>query len=73
MRELLHLPYSSWSEKARWVLDVPRVPYAARRYRPLLGELSPRRMLGRVRGPSSVRVPIDEKTAFGDSFEKARA
>jgi hypothetical protein len=40
MTELLALPYSPWSEKARWALDVRGVPYDYRRYQPVLGELA---------------------------------
>ena len=32
MTELLGLPYSPWTEKARFALDVRRVPYTFRYY-----------------------------------------
>ena len=72
MRELLHLPYSPWSEKARWALDVRKVPYEPRLYQPLLGEPGLRRMLKRFRGPVSVPVLIDGDQVLADSFEIAR-
>jgi glutathione S-transferase len=49
MNELLALPYSPWSEKARWALDVRGVPYRYRHYQPLLGELGVRRTLRKYR------------------------
>jgi glutathione S-transferase len=36
--ELLGLPYSPWSEKARWPLDARRVPYKNVTYAPWVGE-----------------------------------
>jgi glutathione S-transferase len=72
MRELFHLPYSPWSEKARWALDIRKVPYERRLYQPLLGELGLRRMLGRYRGPVSVPVLRDGDRVIADSFEIAR-
>ena len=72
MRELLQLPYSPWSEKARWALDLRKVPYERRLYQPLLGEPALRRMLKRYRGPVSVPVLIDGDQALADSFESAR-
>jgi len=39
MTELVGIPFSPWSEKARWALDVRRVPYRKVTYAPLLGEV----------------------------------
>jgi glutathione S-transferase len=69
---LLQLPYSPWSERARWALDTRGIDYKQRRYQPLLGELELRRRLGRWRGPVSVPVLITDDDAIGDSVEIAR-
>jgi glutathione S-transferase len=71
--ELLALPYSPWSEKARWALDVRGVPYDYRRYQPLLGEPALRVKLRRVRG--RVTVPVlttDDGVVLSDSTDIAR-
>src|SRR5580704_5617991 len=54
--QLLGLPYSPWSEKARWALDARHVPYADVTYAPLVGELALRRKLGKWTG--AVTVPV---------------
>ncbi len=53
---LLHIPYSPWSERARWALDVRGVAYRSLIYQPLVGELGLRLRLRRWRGPVSVPV-----------------
>lgn len=73
MTDLLGLPYSPWSEKARWALDVRRVPYTSRLYQPLLGEPALRLKLRRLRG--RVTVPVlttDDGQVLADSAEIAR-
>ncbi len=60
MNELLCLPYSPWSEKARWALDARAVPYVARIYQPLIGEPALRFRTRRWRGRVSVPVLTDE-------------
>jgi glutathione S-transferase len=73
MTELLALPYSPWSEKARWALDVRRVPYVYRVYQPIVGELGLRAKLRRARG--RVTVPVlttDDGDVLTDSTEIAR-
>jgi glutathione S-transferase len=71
--ELLGLPYSPWSEKARWALDIRGVPYVFRYYAPLVGEPALRWRLGRWRGPVSVPVLTDEDgRAIPDSAQIAR-
>jgi glutathione S-transferase len=70
--ELLHLPFSPWSEKARWALDARGVDYRRRVYQPLLGELELRRRLSRWRGKVSVPVLVDGDRVLGESFEIAR-
>jgi glutathione S-transferase len=73
MPELLALPFSPYSEKARWALDVRRVPYRYRVYSPLLGEPALRLKVRRLRG--AVTVPVlttDDGHTLTDSTEIAR-
>ncbi|MCC6623619.1 MAG: glutathione S-transferase N-terminal domain-containing protein [Deltaproteobacteria bacterium] len=70
--ELLHLPYSPWSEKARWALECRRVPYRSRVYQPLLGEPELRLRLKRARGLVTVPVLFTTAGALTDSLEIAR-
>jgi glutathione S-transferase len=73
MVELLGVPYSPWTEKARWALEVRGIPYSFRIYAPILGELALRRKLGRWRGNVSVPVLTDEQGhAVPDSAAIAR-
>jgi glutathione S-transferase len=71
--ELLGLPYSPWSEKARWALDLRRVPYRSRTYLALLGEPLLRIKLRRWTG--TVTVPVltcDDGRVLADSADIAR-
>lgn len=61
MPELLGLPYSPWSEKARWALEARGIAYEKRMYQPLLGELGLRRKLGKWSGVVSVPVLTDDE------------
>lgn len=73
MTELLGLTYSPWTEKARWALDVRRVPYRFRHYQPLIGEPALRLRLRRFTG--RVTVPVlatDDGQMLGDSALIAR-
>jgi glutathione S-transferase len=73
MTELLGLVYSPWTEKARWALDVRRVPYTFRHYQPLLGEPALRMKLRRLTGRVSVPVLIlDDGRVLADSADIAR-
>jgi glutathione S-transferase len=73
MTELLGLEFSPWTEKARWALDVRRVPYTFRRYQPLLGEPALRVKLRRPTGRVSVPVlATDEGRVIADSTDIAR-
>lgn len=71
--ELLGLPYSPWTERARWPLDVRGVAYEKRLYSPLLGEPALRRKLGKWRGIVSVPVLTDDDgNVVADSIAIAR-
>ena len=73
MDVLLGLPYSPWSEKARWALEARRVPHEKRTYQPLLGEPELRIALRRPFGNVSVPVLLVEGgRAIADSLEIAR-
>lgn len=72
MLELLHIPYSPWSEKARWALDARGLQYRSRYYQPLLGEPELRWRLKKLRGPVSVPVLFDNGTPIPDSFAIAK-
>jgi len=73
MTELLGIPYSPWSEKARWALDVRRVPYTFRHYQPLVGEPALRLKLRRFTGRVSVPVlTTDDGQVLADSADIAR-
>lgn len=70
--ELLHIPYSPWSEKARWALAARGVSYRSRIYQPILGEPELRWRLRRLRGPITVPVLFGAGEARADSFDIAR-
>jgi glutathione S-transferase len=73
MNRLLHLPYSPWSERARWALDLRDVPYRRVTYQPIFGEPRLRLALRRLRGPVSVPVLFtDDAGVLADSFAIAR-
>ncbi len=69
--ELVALPYSPWSEKARWALDHHRVEYRERTYEPVIGELALRARVWRG-GRISVPVLFDGNAIFEDSTVIAR-
>ncbi len=71
MSELLGVPYSPWSEKAKWALDVRRVPYRYVRYQPFLGEPALKKKLQK----KHVTVPVftdDSGRVYDDSAKIAR-
>jgi glutathione S-transferase len=72
MATLLEMPFSPWSEKARWALDHHQFAYDKRAYVPLLGELGLRAKLGKWSGKVSVPVLFDGERAIMDSYEIAK-
>ncbi|MBX7079044.1 MAG: glutathione S-transferase N-terminal domain-containing protein [Nannocystaceae bacterium] len=69
--QLWSLPYSPWSEKAKWALDHCGVRYAKQRYEPLLGEPAMRWRTRRWRGRVSVPVMRCDDGWLTDSFDIA--
>lgn len=69
---LVHLPYSPWSERARWALDARAVAHRRRTYQPLFGEPELRLRLRRLRGPVTVPLLITGDGVLGDSYDIAR-
>ena len=72
MITLTALPFSPWSEKARWALDHHQIPYKYDTFVPLLGELKLRLRMRKLAGRVTVPVLFDGDTFFTDSFEIAR-
>lgn len=71
-RTLVGLPYSPWSCKAQWALDVSGVDYAYETYVPMVGERALKKRLGK--GARRVTVPVlfDEGGPYTDSLQIAR-
>lgn len=71
MNTLIHLPYSPWSERARWVLDARRVPHRRQVYLPLLGELGLKAKIGWSKR-ASVPVLLTAAGPLTESIDIAR-
>jgi len=69
---LIALPYSPWSEKARWALDHHRVPYKEEGYLPIFGAPLLRLRRRRWSGPVTVPVLLRDGPALLDSWDIAR-
>jgi len=72
MRKLLALPYSPWSEKARWALDHHKVRYEEEAYLPMLGVPALRLRTRKLAGKVTVPVFFDGGAIFTDSLDIAR-
>jgi glutathione S-transferase len=72
MTEFVSLPYSPWSEKARWALDYCKAEYTERTYKPLIGEPALRLRLRKWSGPIGVPALFASDTSLGDSYDIAR-
>lgn len=72
MRQLIGLPYSPWSEKARWALAHHRVEHRFVQHQPMLGELKLRMLAGRLTTPVSVPLMVEDldgrRVVFDDSY-----
>ena len=69
---LTALPYSPWSEKARWALDHHRLEYREEEHLPVLGDIKLRVRLRKPRGRVTVPVLYDGRTYLSDSFDIAQ-
>ncbi|ATB28372.1 glutathione S-transferase family protein [Melittangium boletus] len=68
---LFGIPFSPWTEKARWALDHHRLDYTFQEHGPVLGELRLRALMRQPTG--RVTVPVLEADRwYKDSFEIAR-
>jgi glutathione S-transferase len=72
MIELVSLPYSPWSEKARWALDHHAVPYSEKTYQPIIGEPWMRVRQRKASGPVSVPALFAGTERLRDSLSIAR-
>ncbi|MBK6921032.1 MAG: glutathione S-transferase N-terminal domain-containing protein [Deltaproteobacteria bacterium] len=70
--KLWSLPYSPWSEKAKWALEWSGVAYRRMRYQPIVDELALRWRLRRPTGVVSVPVLQHDGGVLADSFDIAR-
>jgi glutathione S-transferase len=69
---LIHLPYSPWSERARWALEHHRIEHRRKVYLPMLGEPALRIRLRRLRGTPTIPLLFGEGLLLDDSFAIAR-
>jgi glutathione S-transferase len=72
MKTLYALPYSPWSEKARWALDHHRIHYRETAYKPPLDEIYLRVRTKNLTGRISVPLLLDGSRALTDSWDIAR-
>ncbi len=72
MTEFVALPYSPWSEKARWALDYGKTEYKEHTYKPLLGEPALRLRLRQWSGPVGVPALFGTDLSLGDSYDIAQ-
>lgn len=72
MTEFVSLPYSPWSEKARWALDYSKTDYKERTYTPMIGEPALRVRLRKWSGPVGVPALFASDISLGDSFDIAQ-
>lgn len=70
-RILVLLPYSPWSERARWALDHHGLAYRLVTHVPVIGERRLRKLVGRREGPATVPVLIEGDTVLTESWEIA--
>ncbi|MDI1448993.1 glutathione S-transferase family protein [Polyangium sp. 6x1] len=69
---LYGIPFSPWSEKARWALDHHRIAYEEVEHYPIAGELRLRILLRKPTGRVTVPILADHGVLFTDSFDIAR-
>jgi glutathione S-transferase len=72
MSRFIGLPYSPWTEKARWVLDHHRIHYKFMEHAPIVGDLLLRILIRKPKGRVTVPVFEDGGRWFTDSFDIAQ-
>lgn len=70
MNTLIHLPYSPWSERARWALDARQLPHQRKVYLPLVGELALKSQIGWAQ-KASVPVLLTDSGPLSDGLSIA--
>ncbi len=70
--QLIALPYSPWSEKARWALDHHSIPYRESEYAPLFGMPLLRWKTKKFRGRLTVPIFLQDGRVLTDSWDIAR-
>jgi glutathione S-transferase len=68
MRTLYVLPYSPWSERARWALLHHRFEFTEQEHVPLVGELGLRKRARRWRGRATVPLLLDGQNPVMNSL-----
>ena len=71
-RQLFHIRYSPWSQRARWALDHHRVAYESTLYTPTIDEPRMRIRLRRPFGRVSVPILFADGEVIDDSWDIAR-
>jgi glutathione S-transferase len=72
MRVFTAIPFSPWSEKARWALDHHRVNYREAPFMPVFGEFALRLRIRKPFGRITVPILHDGRNWFMDSLDIAR-
>lgn len=70
--ELVYLPYSPWSERARWALDHHGLDYRRTHFQPLIGEPGMRLRTGNFSRKVTAPAFYDGESWFLDSWDIAR-
>lgn len=72
MPRFIAIPFSPWSEKARWALDHHQIHYRYEEHIPLVGDIKLRLLLRKPTGRVTVPVLEDGGRWYTDSFSIAK-
>lgn len=72
MATLYHMPYSPWSERARWALEHHRFPHTRKVFVPMISEPGLRLKLKRATGRFTLPILFDGAAVIEDSYDIAR-
>jgi glutathione S-transferase len=72
MARFIAIPFSPWSEKARWALDHHQIHYRYEEHFPLVGDLKLRLLLRKPTGRVTAPVLEDGGRWYTDSFDIAK-